>query len=401
MTSKMAMASVPLGGGKAVLAVPEIPQGQARRELMLRYGDLVESLHGTYVTACDMNTGPPDMDVIAERSSSVLGRTEANGGSGTSAPNTAVGVFHGIRAAVGHAFGSDDLDGRTVAVQGVGAVGDPLSRFLAEAGARLTLADVDDVRAKELAEELEAEVVPADRIAEVECDVFSPCATGGVLNADTIPSLRCRVIAGAANNQLGEPADAERLAERGILYAPDYVVNAGGVIHLVSYEMLHESDAQVAERLRGIGDTLGEVFARAEAEGISTGAAADEIVAERLSAAGTDVMGRDLASMECVPCRGGVPPLDRAEIESYLADLGHEWRVVDDHHLEKEFRFNDFKEALAFTNRVGELAESVGHHPDIYLAWGKVRLTVWTHKIDGLNEADFVFAAKADREFGS
>lgn len=286
MTSKMAMASVPLGGGKAVLAVPEIPRGQARRELMLRYGDLVESLHGTYITACDMNTGPPDMDVIAERSSSVLGRTEANGGSGTSAPNTAVGVFHGIRAAVAHAFGSDDLDGRTVAVQGVGAVGAPLSRFLAEAGARLTLADVDDVRGKELAEELEAEAVPADRIAEVECDVFSPCATGGVLDADAIPSLRCRVIAGAANNQLGEPADAERLAERGILYAPDYVVNAGGVIHLVSYEMLHESDAQVAERLRGIGATLGEVFARAESEGISTGAAADEIVAERLSVAG-------------------------------------------------------------------------------------------------------------------
>ena len=285
MTSKMAMTSVPLGGGKAVLAVPEIPRGPARRELLLRYGDLVESLHGTYVTACDMNTGPPDMDVIAERCSSVLGRTEANGGSGTSAPNTAVGVFHGIRAAVAHAFGSDDLDGRTVAVQGVGAVGGPLSRMLSEAGARLTLADLDDVRAKELAEELEAEVAPAEEIAGAACDVFAPCATGGVLNAETIPNLRCRVIAGAANNQLGEPADAERLAERGVLYAPDYVVNAGGVIHLVSYEMLGEGDAEVHERLRGIGDTLGEVFERAEAEGISTGSAADAIVAQRLHAA--------------------------------------------------------------------------------------------------------------------
>jgi leucine dehydrogenase len=285
MTSKMAMASVPLGGGKAVLAVPEIPQGRERRELLLRYGDLVESLHGTYVTACDMNTGPPDMDVIAERCSSVLGRTEANGGSGTSAPNTAVGVFHAIRAAVAHAFGSDDLDGRTVAVQGVGAVGGPLSRMLAQAGARLTLADVDDVRAKELGEVLEADVVPAENIAEAPCDVFSPCATGGVLNAETIPNLRCRVIAGAANNQLGEPADAERLAGRGILYAPDYVVNAGGVIHLVSYEMLDEGDADVQTRLRGIGDTLGEVFARAEADGISTGAAADAIVAQRLASA--------------------------------------------------------------------------------------------------------------------
>ena len=285
MTSKMAMASVPLGGGKGVLAVPEIPQGSDRRELLLRYGDLVESLHGTYVTACDMNTGPPDMDVIAERCSSVLGRTEANGGSGTSAPNTAVGVFHGIRATVAHAFGSNDLDGRTVAVQGVGAVGGPLSRMLADAGAQLTLADVDDVRAKELGEELEAEVVPADQIAEVPCDVFAPSATGGVLNADTIATLRCRVIAGAANNQLGEPADAERLAGRGILYAPDYVVNAGGVIHLVSYEMLDEDDERVQERLRAIGDTLGEVFARAEAGGISTGVAADAIVAERLAAA--------------------------------------------------------------------------------------------------------------------
>ncbi len=108
-------------------------------------------------------------------------------------------------------------------------------------------------------------------------------------------------------------------------------------------------------------------------------------------------MGRDLASMECVPCRGGIPPLTREEIAPYLADLGGDWRVVDDHHLEKEYRFKNFREALAFTNRVGELAEGVGHHPDIHLTWGKVRLTVWTHKIDGLHEADFVFAAKADR----
>jgi len=287
MTSKMAMASVPLGGGKGVLAVPEIPGGQARRELMLRYGDLVESLHGTYITACDMNMDPHDMDVIAERCSSVFGRTEGNGGSGTSAPNTAVGVFHGLRATVARAFGSDDLTGRTVAVQGVGAVGGPLSRMLAEAGAWLTLADVDDVRVKELAAELDAEAVSADAILETECDVVSPCATGGVLNAETIPRLRCRVVAGAANNQLAEPQDAERLSERGILYAPDYVINAGGVIHLVGYEMLGENDDRLNERLRAIGDTLGEVFELAEAEGISTGAAADVIVERRLAAGGS------------------------------------------------------------------------------------------------------------------
>ena len=108
-------------------------------------------------------------------------------------------------------------------------------------------------------------------------------------------------------------------------------------------------------------------------------------------------MARDLASMECVPCRGGVPPLTKQEIEPYLSDLGNDWRVVDDHHLDKTYRFANFRETLDYTSRVGELAEEIGHHPDIELGWGRVRLTIWTHKIDGLNEADFVFAAKADR----
>jgi leucine dehydrogenase len=284
MTSKNAMAGLPLGGGKAVLAVPEIPTGASRRALLLRYGDLVESLHGTYRTACDMNTSSADMDVVGERSSFVFAKTEAAGGSGTAAPATAVGVFNGLRAAVAHAFGTDDLAGRTVAVQGVGAVGEPLARELADHGTRLVLTDVDDVRAKELAQELDAETVGADEVYDAVCDVFVPCATGGVLSAETIPRLRCRVVAGAANNQLAEPEDADRLAERGILYAPDYVVNAGGVIHLASLEMLGEDVAARDERLRGIGDTLREVFALAERRGISTSAAADSIVEERLAA---------------------------------------------------------------------------------------------------------------------
>ena len=284
MTSKNAMAGLPLGGGKAVLAVPEIPTGVSRRELLLRYGDLVESLHGTYRTACDMNTSPADMDVVGERSAFVFAKTEAAGGSGTSAPATAVGVFNGLRGAVAHAFGTDDLGGRAIAVQGVGAVGEPLARELADHGTRLVLTDVDDVRAKELAQELDAETVGADEVYDAECDVFAPCATGGVLSAATIPRLRCRVVAGAANNQLAEPQDADGLAERGILYAPDYVVNAGGMIHLASLEMLGEDVAARDERLRGIGDTLGEVFALAERRGISTAAAADTIVEERLAA---------------------------------------------------------------------------------------------------------------------
>jgi leucine dehydrogenase len=234
-----------------------------------------------------MNTSSADMDIVGERSSFVFAKSEAAGGSGTSAPATAVGVFNGLRAAVAHAFGDDDLGGRVVAVQGVGAVGEPLARGLVEHGARLVVTDVDDVRAKELALELDAETAGTEEIYDAECDVFAPCATGGVLSRETIPRLRCRVIAGAANNQLAEPGDADRLAERGILYAPDYVVNAGGMIHLASLELLGEDVAARDERLQAIGDTLAEVFALAERRGISTAAAADAIVEERLAAGRT------------------------------------------------------------------------------------------------------------------
>jgi leucine dehydrogenase len=282
MTSKNAIAGLPLGGGKAVLAVRELPSGDSRRALLLRYADLLESLHGTYWAACDMNTAPPDMDVIAERCSSVFGRTEANGGSGTSAPATADGVFVGIRASVAHAFGSDDLTGKNVLIQGVGAVGAVLARQLTDAGSRLVLADVDEVRAKELAAEVGADVVAADEAIDTECDVFSPCAMGGVLSAETIPRLRCAIVAGAANNQLSDPEDAERLAERGILYAPDYVVNAGGIIHLAALEMLGEDLERRDERIAGIAGTVSEVYRIADDDGISTEQAAGRMVQTRL-----------------------------------------------------------------------------------------------------------------------
>jgi leucine dehydrogenase len=282
MTNKNAVAGLPLGGGKAVLAVREIPSGEARRSLLLRYGALVESLHGTYWTACDMNTTTEDMDVVSERCSSVFGRSVANGGSGTSAPSTADGVFEGIRASVAHAFGSDDPAGSSVLVQGVGAVGAALARRLSEAGARPIVTDVDEVRAKELADELDARVVGPEDAIGTECDVFSPNATGGVLSAETIPRLRCRIVAGAANNQLASAEDAERFAPLGILYAPDYVVNAGGIIHLASLEMLGEDEARRDDRVRGIAETLSEVFGMADAEGISTGSAAERLARRRL-----------------------------------------------------------------------------------------------------------------------
>jgi leucine dehydrogenase len=285
MTQKNAVAGLPLGGGKAVVAVPEIPAGDRRERLLLRYADLVESLHGTYWTACDMNTSPEDMDVIARRCSSVFGRTEAAGGAGSSAPATADGVFHGIVASVEHVFGSPDLDDRSVVVQGVGAVGSPLASRLAAAGAKVTVADVDEAQAERAAAEIEATTVPATDAISTDCDVLSPCATGGVLSAETIPLLRCRIIAGAANNQLAEPGDAERLASRGVLYAPDFVVNAGGIIHLASIEMLGEDQGARDARVRGIARTLAEVFRRADADTVSTTRAAEAMVRERLEAA--------------------------------------------------------------------------------------------------------------------
>ena len=285
MTAKNAVAGLPLGGGKAVLAVPEVPQGDRRRELFLRYGDLVRSLGGTYVTACDMNTSERDMDVVGERCPYVFGRSVGCGGSGTSAPATATGVFHGIRASVAHAFGSSDLEGRTVLVQGVGSVGRSLALQLGQAGARLLLTDVDRGRADAAAEALGAEVVAPEDALGTACDVFSPNATGGILTPTTIPQLRCRIVAGAANNQLADPEDAELFGPLGILYAPDYVINAGGIIHLASLELLDEDEAKRDERLLGIGDTLTEVFEAAESAGISTGAAAERIVEHRLATA--------------------------------------------------------------------------------------------------------------------
>jgi leucine dehydrogenase len=282
MTWKNALAGIGFGGGKSVLAVPAIPRGDARTAMLGRYADLVGSLGGSYVTACDMNTSERDMDVVGERCPHVMGRSVAAGGSGTSAPDTALGVFHGIRSAVAFAFGAPDLAGRTIAIQGGGAVGAPLARTLAEAGASLIVADVDPGRADALASEVGATVVPPDQVLGSACDVVAPCATGGVLNADTIPRLRCAVVAGAANNQLAGPEDADRLAERGILYAPDFVVNAGGVLHLAGYERLGWSREEIAARLAGIGGTLELVLERAAAEGITPQAAATALARQRV-----------------------------------------------------------------------------------------------------------------------
>jgi leucine dehydrogenase len=282
MTQKMAAANVARGGGKAVLAVPELPVGEARRRLLLRYGQLVASLGGTYRTAGDMNVSPADLDVVSETCPWVLGSTAHGGNSGR---GTARGVLHGIHASVEHVFGSPDLSGRSVLVQGVGAVGRDLARDLGAAGARVLVSDVDTEQAVRIATETGAAIVGAEDALATECDVYAPCAVGGTLSAETIPRLVCRIVAGSANNQLAGPEDAERLHAAGILYAPDYVINAGGVLQLLGLEDLGWDEPELERNLAGIGDTLRRLYRDADAAGITPALAAEQLAARRVAAA--------------------------------------------------------------------------------------------------------------------
>jgi glutamate dehydrogenase/leucine dehydrogenase len=276
MTVKMAVANAERGGGKAVLAVPELPSGRVRRALLLRYGRLVASLGGLYRTAGDMNIAPADLDVVKETCPWVYGTT---GGGGNSGRGTARGVLHGIRASIEHVHGDGDLNGRRVLVQGAGAVGADLVRDLLAEGADVLVSDVDEERARATG----ARVVPPADALSTECDVYAPCAVGGTLSADTIPRLRCRIVAGSANNQLAEPADAERLHAAGILYAPDYVVNAGGVLQLVGLEDRGLNEEQLEASFAGIGDTLRQIFADADTAGIAPADAAQRLAAQRIA----------------------------------------------------------------------------------------------------------------------
>ncbi|HXR11829.1 MAG TPA: hypothetical protein VN770_06005, partial [Gaiellaceae bacterium] len=278
MTRKFAAAGLPRGGAKAVLAVPELPTGDARRRLLLRYGELVDALGGTYRTAGDMNISPVDLDVVAERCRWVYGTT---GRGGNSARGTAIGTLHAIRATVENVFGSPDVSGLRILVQGAGSVGSDLVRLLRTDGAVVLVSDVDEERAAATG----ATVVAADDVVGTECDLYSPCAVGGTLNAESIPRLRCRAVAGCANNQLAEPEDADRLHAARILYAPDYVVNAGGVIQLVGLEDLGWDEPELERNLATIGDTLRDLFRTAIAEGITPAAAAELLAAERVAAA--------------------------------------------------------------------------------------------------------------------
>jgi leucine dehydrogenase len=272
MTVKWAGANLPSGGGKAVLAVPELPTGDARRELLLRYGDVVQSLGGLYRTAGDMNITPNDLDVVHERCDWVYGTTSGGGNSGR---GTAIAVHAGLEASAEHVFGSPDLKGRSVLVQGAGAVGEVLVRLLHDDGAEVLVSDVDEGRARATG----ATVISPDDVYDTECDIYSPCAVGGTLNAGTIQRLRCKIVGGSANNQLAEPEDAARLYERGILYAPDFIINAGGIIQLYLLEDRGASEDEMQRALRGVGDTLRDIFAR----GGDPATAAEQLAAERIA----------------------------------------------------------------------------------------------------------------------
>ncbi len=289
MTYKSAVAHTGLGGGKSVVLADPADKSEALFEAMGRF---VADFEGAYITAEDVNVGIPDLRAVRRSTPHVTGLTVEEGGGGNPREATALGVFLGVGAALLEATGSDELAGRTVAVQGLGSVGRLLAGHAAEAGARLVVADVNAERVERAVDELAAQAVAAEEIFDVECDVFSPCALGGVLNDDTIPRLRCAVIAGAANNQLlDESRHAELLRARGILYAPDYVINAGGIINVGCELRASGYDADYAlGKVREIPGTLAGVFARARTEGITTFAAAQEL-AEAALAAGPSAPG--------------------------------------------------------------------------------------------------------------
>lgn len=277
MSYKNAMAELPMGGGKGVV-LADRAGGTISEEELRAFGDAVESLGGRYVTAEDVGMSEERMKIIATRTRHVSGLPVAQGGAGGDpGPLTALGVYLGVKAAARRGLGVDSMAGVHVAVQGVGSVGGGLARLLARDGARLTLADVNVDRAKALAAELGAEVADADEIQTIAADVVSPCALGAILTGESIAALNTGVVAGAANNQLATRADGARLHARGIVYAPDYVINAGGIIN-VGLEYLGKGDrAEVEARIARIPDRLDRIWDESAATGDPASDVADRM----------------------------------------------------------------------------------------------------------------------------
>lgn len=285
MTYKAALAGIPHGGGKSVLIRPRT---QFDRSALFRaFGRYLENLGGHYITAEDSGTGIEDMEVVRSVTKHVTGVKPEHGGSGDPSPFTALGVRRGIEACVKFALDRSDLDGVRVAVQGVGHVGYHLCKELHGLGAKLTVADIDALKAERAQREFGAEIVELDAIFATECDVFAPCALGSALNDDTVPRLACKIVAGAANNQLAEPRHGDDLMQRGILYAPDYAINAGGLVN-VAQEYAGYDEKVARERTMTIYNTIFEIAERAKKAMAPTYRIADTLVEERLARVETE-----------------------------------------------------------------------------------------------------------------
>lgn len=279
MTYKAAAAGLNLGGGKSVIIGD--PKKDKSEALFRAFGRYVESLNGRYITAEDVGTDVNDMEYAYMETRYVTGVAPAHGGSGNPSPVTAYGVLQGIKACALEVMGDENLKGKTVAIQGLGSVGTHLAKYLLNEGAKIVATDIDKEHSHRLGSELGIELVEPDEIYGVDADVFAPCALGAVINDETIPQLNCKIVAGGANNQLQEDSHGTDLLKKGILYAPDYVINAGGLINV--YNELEGYNRERAMRMtRGIYYNLRKIFAIAKAQELPTNKAADHLAQERI-----------------------------------------------------------------------------------------------------------------------
>ena len=278
MSYKAALADVPQGGGKSVLMKPDHIEN--REAYLESFGEFVETLGGRYITAVDSGTNVSDMDIIARKTSHVVSTSAQSGGKGDPSPFTALGVLRGIQAAVAHKLKKDSLAGVHVAIQGAGNVARYLCEHLVKLDAKLTICDSKPDTAAQFANDFGASVVDKESIFDVECDVFAPCARGGVLSESTVKRLKAVIVAGAANNQLAQADVAELLFNKNILYAPDYVINAGGLIH-VSLESMDV----IRQKVDGIYDALIKIFQRSDDQHLSSSIVADSLAREIIARA--------------------------------------------------------------------------------------------------------------------
>jgi len=280
MTYKAAVSGLNLGGGKAVIIGD--PDKDKSEALFRSYGRFLESLNGRYITAEDVNIGVQDIEHVFTETSNVCGVAKIHGGSGNPSPYTAKGVFRGIEAACKQVYGDRSVKGKTVALQGAGSVGRFLAQYLDEAGAKIKFCDINEKNIQLLKDVVpSAELIGVNDIYDVECDIYAPCALGATINDDTIDRIKCKIVAGAANNQLSEDRHGEILKQKGILYAPDYLINAGGLMN-VSIEFEGWSDSKSSRMVDTIYDTTLKVFAISEEQNIPVNKATDVLAESRI-----------------------------------------------------------------------------------------------------------------------